>query len=64
MSLAYYSVHDYSLDDDMVYYHVNLLDLFHHQVVVTEWMLDTVMNLNVGDEQLSDREALFIRRIK
>jgi len=61
-----FEVHNYALDGDTcVLQKTSMVGLVQKDYVTTEWMQDTVLDLRVGDEQLSDHAiATFIRRVE
>lgn len=58
-----YDVHNYSCQDSCILHDVPMLTLIQMDLVRTEWMQDAVINLRVGDEQISDNDNLYIKRI-
>lgn len=58
-----YEVHNYSAPESAILVDVPMLVLVQHSFIQTEWMQDAVLALRVGDEQLSDKDGCFIRRV-
>jgi hypothetical protein len=63
MPLPRYQVHNYALDTSLVKDSANMIALVINEYVTTESMAEQVEALRVGDEQLSDKDGLYIRRI-
>ena len=60
---AKYQVHEYTQEPSLMTSDVNMIYLVQSGYVQTEWMQDAILDLRVGDEQLSDKDNYFIRRV-